>query len=153
MEKPVSTALFLIATVIASVAVMNTVIPAVGRGSSAILVSSAAASSRIKTDIEIVFASGDTTTDQLFFWVKNVGTEKIMGIDLSDFFLESPTAIKRIPYNSGAEYWTYSIENGTQWHQGNTIKVTVELTAVETGLNTLKFIVPNGGSASKEFSV
>ena len=145
--------MFIIASVIAAVAVMNAVIPAVGRGSSAILQSSAGASSRIKTDIRIVFATGDTGSDQITFWIKNVGLERIKAIDQSDLFLNTPTAVKRIPYNSAGENWTYTVENGVDWVQGVTVKVTVQLTQVTTGLYTIKFIVPNGGSADKEFSV
>ena len=139
MERAIAAALFLIATVIASVAVMNTVIPAVGRGSSAMIASSAGASSRIKTEVKIVFATGATSTDQVTFWVKNVGREKIKAIDKSDLFLTTPTEVKRIPYNSGAENWTYTVENGTDWVEGITIKATVTLTTVTEGLYSISF--------------
>ncbi len=133
---------------------MNTVIPAVGRGSSAILVASAGASNRIKTDVKIVFASGSASSTEMTLWMKNVGPEKVTAIDQSDLFLTTPTEVKRIPYNSGAEYWTYTVEDGgSDWIQGVTVKVTITLLSVATGTYSVNFIVPNGSSATKDFSV
>ena len=153
MEKTVATALFLIATVIAAVAVMNAVMPAVGRGTSALVAASNAASSQLKTDVKIVFATGDTTSNQITFWMKNVGAEKVRAIDKSDLFLTTPTTVSRIPYDEGTEFWTYSMENGTDWVQGVTVKVTIQLTSVAAGSYAINFIVPNGSSATREFSV
>ena len=153
MEKTVATALFLIATVIAAVAVMNTVMPAVGRGTSALVGASNAAASQLKTDVKIVFATGDSSTNQITFWVKNVGAEKVRAIDKSDLFLTTPTTVSRIPYGDGTEFWTYSMENGTDWVQGVSVKVTIHLTSVTAGLYAINFIVPNGSSATREFSV
>lgn len=154
MEKAITTALLVIASVVAAVALMNAVYPAVTRGSGALLESSGIVAERVRTDIEIVFVAGNTSTNQVTLWVKNVGSETVLGIEKSDLFLKTPTEIKRIPYNSGTERWTYALEDGaTNWQKAVTLKVTVDLTSLGTGLYEVRLIVPNGASAEKQFSV
>ena len=141
-------------------ALVNAVIPAVGRSSGALLTANTAASERIKTDIDVVLAYGDTVSDQIVFWPKNVGTETIAAIDQSDVFLESPSATVRIPHWNGEglsppDYWVYALENGSTWTQAVTAKVTLHMVAtkVATGVHTVKMAVPNGVSAEKEFGI
>ena len=124
------------------------------------ITANAAVSDRIKTDIDVVLAYGDTVSDQIVFWPKNVGTQTISAIDQSDIFLKSPSATVRVPYWNGGgspppDYWVYTLENGSAWTQAVTVKVTLHMaaTTVATGLHTVKMAVPNGVSAEKEFSI
>ena len=103
--------------------------------------------------MDVVFASGESGGTEILVWIKNVGAEKITTIEQSDLFLKTPTEVERLHYNSGGEYWTYVIENGTEWLQGNTIKVTATVTTVEAGLHSFRFIVHNGEGASQDFSI
>lgn len=154
MEKAITTALLLIASVVAAVALINAVYPSVSRGSGALVESSGRAAERVRTDIDIIFATGDTSTNEVIFWVKNVGLETIFKVDESDIFLTTPSGVKRIPYNSGTEHWTFSIEGeAQQWTKAVTINVVVTLTSLPTGLYEIQFTVPNGVLAKKEFSV
>lgn len=153
MDKVITTALLVIASIIAALALINAVVPAVSQSSSALVTANAAASDRIRTDIEIVHAYGNATTEKIVVWVKNIGTAKIAPIESTDVFLTTPTTVKRIPHGSGTEYWTYTIENGTAWTQTVTIKITLNMTDVTTGVHSVIITVPNAVSAQKEFSV
>ena len=51
MEKAITSGLLIIASVVAAIALINAVIPALGKSSSALITANAAASDRIKTDI------------------------------------------------------------------------------------------------------
>ncbi|MBI4282196.1 MAG: hypothetical protein HY672_01745 [Chloroflexi bacterium] len=154
MEKAITTALLLIASVVAAVALINAVYPSVSRGSGALVESSGRAAERVRTDIDIVFATGDTSTNEVVFWVKNVGVESIFKIDESDLFLTTPSGVKRIPYSSGTEHWTFSFEGDAQkWTRAVTIKIVVTLTSLPEGLYDIQFTVPNGVMAKKEFSI
>ena len=160
MERAISAGLFLIAGVAAAMALINAVIPAVGKSSSALLVANAAASDRLRTDIEIVFASGNTTSNEIIFWVKSVGSETIPAIKESDVFLTTPTTVGRIPHWDGTggappDYWDYVIENGTKWSQAITVKVTLHMVTagVSAGIHELRMAVHNGVNAEKEFSI
>lgn len=164
MEKAISTALFVIAAVIASMALINAVVPALGRSSSALVVANAAAAERVKTDPRIVFAAGDPAANTVTAWVKNVGSYTIPVIDQSDIFLISSGSTKRIQWASagdctgliagGTECWEYAFEgDAASWSRGKTIKVTLRLNTIDTGVNTVRMAVPNGIVAEQEFSV
>ena len=73
MEKAITTGLFIIASVVATIALINAVIPALGKSSSALVSANSAASDRIRTDIEILHATGDTSANTVTLWVKNIG--------------------------------------------------------------------------------
>jgi len=156
MEKAITTALMVIASVIAAMALINAVMPAMGKSASALVTANGTAADRIKTDIAIVHAAGDATADEIKVWVKNIGTERIRPIKSSDVFLTAPTAVTRLPYVSGctSECWDYSIEGGgTDWIQAVTVKFTLK-TTVNTGTTyNVSVSVANSVEADKDFSV
>jgi flagellar protein FlaG len=159
MEKAITTALLVIASIIAAIALTNSVLPAVGRSTGAVLTSSAEVAGRVKTDLSIVFASGNTSSTEITYWTKNVGLQEILGADKSDLFLTTPTVIKRIDHlascsSESPDCWSYSFEGGaTNWIQATTIRVSVRLITLTTGQHTVRFVVPNGVSAEKVFSI
>ena len=156
MEKTITTALLVIASIVASVALINAVIPAAGRGSGALLVANSDAADRIKTDVDIVFASGNTTGDTITFWIKNVGSKIIKPVAESDIILTTPSTILRVPYTGSATQdprWDYTIANGTEWSQAVTLEVTLHLSSGSTGLHKINMSVYNGVNAEKEFSI
>ena len=153
MEKAITTGLLTIASIVAVMALINAVIPAIGKSSGALLNANSEASDRIRTDIEIIHASGDTGTNKVTLWVKNIGSTKIEPITANDIILTTPTEVKRLPYGSGGEYWEYTIENGSEWTQAVTVKITLNLTSVTTGTYSVTVAVYNSVSDSKDFSV
>ena len=155
MQGVISTALLLIASVIAATALINAVLPAANKSSGALLAANSVAADRIKTDIEIIHASGNDTSDKITLWVKNIGTKNIAPISASDVILTTPSDVLRLPYVSGctSECWDYSIEgSGSDWKQSVTVKFTL-LTSVTTGVYTITLSVVNAVSAVKDFSV
>ena len=157
MEKSITTALLVIASIVATLALINVMLPAAGKGSGALLAANTAAADRIKTDTEIVFVSGNTGDSEVVFWVKNIGSKTIRPIKESDVFLTTPTTINRVPYtgeSAGNPYWTYSIEGGeTEWTPATTVKFTISVTSLATGLHRLTVAVYNAVRSEKEFSV
>ena len=156
MEKTITTALLVIASIVAAVALINALIPAAGKGSGALVAANEVAANRIKTDVEIVFATGNTGDSKIIFWAKNVGSNTIQPIEESDIFLTTPTTIQRIPYGapSGTPYWDYVIEDGASaWTQAATVKVTLNMVSVATGLHQVTITVYNAVSTEKDFSI
>lgn len=160
MDKAITSALLIIASVIAAMALINAVIPAIGKSSGALVTANAAAADRIRTDIEIVHVASDTSSgseDQIIVWVKNIGLTNISPIESGDVFLTTPTEVKRLSHGSGsgAEYWDYTIENGTEWTQTVTVKMTLHLdnASVTAGGYNVIVNVYNSVNASKDFSV
>ena len=155
MQGVISTALLLIASVIAATALINAVLPAANKSSGALLAANSVAADRIKTDIEIVHASGNDASDKITLWVKNIGTKNIAPISASDVILTTPSDILRLPYVSGCsnECWDYLVEDsGSDWKQSVTVKFTLS-TSVTTGVYTITLSVVNAVSAVKDFSV
>ena len=155
MQGVITTALLLIASVIAATALINAVLPAANKSSGALLAANSVAADRIRTDIEIVHASGNDTSNKITLWVKNIGTKNIVPISASDVILTTPSDILRLPYVSGcsSECWDYLVEDsGSDWKQSVTVKFTLS-TSVTTGVYSITLSVVNAVSAVKDFSV
>ena len=156
MEKAISSGLLIIASVVAALALINAVIPALGKSSSALVNANAAASDRIKTDIEIVHATGDSSAKTVTVWVKNIGTITIEDITASDIFLDTPSSVSRLSYTSGcvSDCWDYALEGGaTDWKNTETVKFTLTLSSLSSGVYSVRVSVFNGVSADKDFSI
>ena len=160
MDKVLVTTLLTMAAVVAAVMVVNTMLPALGRSTSAVLSSSSAASERLKTDTEIIHVATNTSGSPkiVYTWVKNVGGAEITAIDSSDLFFKTATTFDRLSYDASpscsSPCWSYSIEGGdTIWRPGATLKVTINLTTLDTGDYLVRFVTHNAVSAEKEFTV
>ncbi len=156
MDKVLVTTLLTMAAVVAAVMVVNTMLPALGRSTSAVLSSSTAASDRLKTDTEIIHIATDTATFKVYAWIKNTGASEITAIDSGDLFYKTSTTFDRLTYNASActDCWSYSIEGGgTAWNPGDTIKVTLHLTTLPTGNYLVRFVTRNAVVSEKEFTV
>ena len=66
--------MLVIASLIAAIALINAVLPATGKSASALTTANSEAAKRIKTDIDVIYASGNTS-GTITIWVKNVGTQ------------------------------------------------------------------------------
>ena len=169
MDKVIASVLLIIAAVVTSVVVVNAVYPAVTQGAGSLTSATNRMSNRLESQVAIIQATGelnsshvwvDTNSDgdfDIYLWVKNVGTPRIDAISESDLFLGPVGNCVRGPYTDYAggvkPYWTYGIENGTDWSQGDTIKVTVHYSSSQaTGTYWSKFLIPNGISDELTFS-
>ncbi len=160
MDKAITSGLLIIASVIASIALINAVIPAMSKSSGALVTANSEAADRIRTDIEVIHVASDTSSgseDQVIVWVKNIGLNTIKPIESGDVFLTTPSTVKRLSHgsSSGSEYWDYTIENGTAWTQTVTVKMTLHLAdgSVTAGGYNVIVNVYNSVNASKDFSV
>ena len=157
MGKVITTALLIMASVVAALALINAVLPALGKSTSALATANSEAASRIKTDIEIIYSTGDTS-GTVTAWAKNVGTQAIKSIKDSDVIIIKPSAaggVKRISYVAGrsSECWDFTIEDSkTDWTSAVTVKFTLT-TTVTSGSYTISIAAPNGVTAIKDFSV
>ena len=170
MEKVVATTLLIIASVVAAMALINAVLPALGKSSSALTTANKNAAERIKTDIDVVHATGDTS-GTITVWVKNVGDQVIRSVKDSDVIITKPAAaggVKRLSYVSGcssecwdftyvsgcsSECWDFTIEDSaSDWTTAVTVKFTLT-TSVTSGSYSVSVAAPNGVTADKDFSV
>ncbi len=96
MEKAITSAILIIASIVAVMALINAVIPAAGKSSGALLMANAEAADRISTDIEIIHASGNATTNKITVWVKNIGNKNIVPVTASDIIVTMPSDVIRL---------------------------------------------------------
>ena len=170
MEKVLSTVLLVVASIVTVVMVINAVYPAVGMSTSSLSSASAKAADKVKSQINIIHATGelnsngtwqDTNSDgkfNIFIWVKNTGTVTIEDMKSGDVFIGSAgnwERIANVEYAQGSlPNWDYVIENGSQWGQANTIEITLSYTSpLPPGEYRIKVIIPNGISDEIDFGM
>ena len=151
MDKAIVTVLMIIAGVICSLVVFNAVYPAINRGASALNSISSNVDDRIKSKVEIVETA--SSGNDIYIWVKNVGSSRITAIEESDVFFGQTGATERIPYGSGSTYWDYTIENNSEWVHTATVKITIHLSGSPSGNYYVKIVIPNGISDVHQFSI
>ncbi len=160
----------MVAAMVSLILVVNAADAVVTRSSGAVVSAAGQIDDRIKSQIRIVHATGeldkngawqDTNSDgdfDIFLWVKNVGVTRISAVTDSDLFLGQQGNFSRIKHQGEAggvkPYWQYSVENGTEWAQSDTIKVTVHYsTTLATGIYLVKLVIPNGVFDELTFSM
>ena len=170
MEKTIITVLLILAGTVGAVLVINAVFPALGQSSAAVVSMTDTVSDRVRSQVEIIHVTGeldgdgvfqDTNADgyfNVFVWVKNVGSSRIMAIDESDVFFGEVGDFNRIPYVNDARgslpSWTMSLENDTEWVPTATLKITVYFSSpLSSGTHFLKVVIPNGISDEFTFSM
>ena len=156
MEKVITTSLIIIASLVAAMALINAVLPALGKSSGALATANSAAAKRIKTDIDVIHSTGNTSTNIVTVWVKNVGAQVISTVKDSDIILTKPDgSVTRFTYTPGcsSECWDYTLEDSAPaWTTSVTVKITIA-TTVAAGSYSVSVAAPNGVSADKDFSV
>ena len=138
--------------------VFSNVFPMINRSSQTLVTMADDLDNRMETSINIVHASATSNRHTIYIWVKNIGTNRVDDITASDVFLGPQGNFVRIPYSTeaGGTYpqWSYTIENGTEWKTGATVKITVTYSSSpDAGTYYVKFVIPNGIAAEYFFSM
>jgi archaellum component FlaF (FlaF/FlaG flagellin family) len=158
LDKTITTALLIIAGIICSIFLFNSVYPMISRSSAAMVSMTDKIDDRMQTQVDIVHAASTEDRLTVYIWVKNVGSSRIYDIEQSDVFLGPEGNFVRIPHSDTAEgsypQWTYGIENDTEWKTGATVKITVTYDiAPASGTYFVKVVIPNGIAAEYYFSM
>lgn len=167
MDKVITSMLLIIAAIVATVVVVNAVLPSVQRTSSDIAAASDVVGRRLRSDVRIVETAGVVGEDFVQIWAKNVGASNIPSLEKIDVFFGETTDFERIGYDEedtcpnpsppprSENCWQYVLENDTEWAPFATLRITVYLTYnLETGKDYVSTIVlPNGLIASKVFTL
>ncbi|MCB8980480.1 MAG: hypothetical protein H6657_23965 [Ardenticatenaceae bacterium] len=161
MDKTITTAFMIIISIVASVMVFNSLYPAIQQSSDAMVNMKSRLDDRMKSQIEVVHASGELNSSgawqdangdgrfNVFFWTKNIGSNRISAMDHVDVFFGPEGDFTRIPHQSTAggsfPYWTYTLVNDTNWNPTATLEITIHFGGVlASGRYYIKVITPNG---------
>ena len=167
MDKVITTMLLIMAAVVATVVVVNSVLPSIQRTSSDIATASDVVGTRLRSDVKIIEATGIAGQDTVKIWAKNVGAADIPSLDKIDVFFGPTGNFQRITYDPAStcpnpsppprtqSCWQYTLENDTKWAPFATLRITVYLTYnLQAGTEYISTIVlPNGLSAGKTFKL
>jgi hypothetical protein len=138
--------------------VFNSVYPMINRSSQAMSSMAETVDERMKSRINIVHAANSAGRTEVYLWIKNVGTQRIVEIEKSDLFFGPEGDFDRIPHVSDAgglkPNWGYELANDTEWGTSATLKITISYESDPgTGTYFAKFIIPNGISDDFYFSM
>jgi hypothetical protein len=158
VDKAITTALLIIAGVVCMIFVFNSVYPMINRSSQAMSSMADTVDERMKSRINIVHAANSATREEVYLWIKNVGSQRILGIEESDVFFGLENNFVLVPYVTdapeGSPWWEFSLVNDTEWGTSATIKITIHFDS-DPGEGTYftKFIIPNGIADDYYFSM
>lgn len=158
MDKIITTALLIVASMVMAVALFNIAYPAIVRGGDAIASMVDRADERIRSQIVIVHAaaewhdgapqdlngSGDI---EAVIWVKNVGDTRIAAVERLDLFFGTEGNFMRIPHASesvAGPYWQATVENASEWTPTATLRITLHNAPLHAGRQFVKVIAPSG---------
>jgi flagellar protein FlaG len=150
VDKAVTTALLIIAGVVCMIFVFNSVYPMVNRSSQAMVSMAEKVDERMKSRINIVHAANSANRTTVYLWAKNIGAQRIIGIEDCDLFFGQEGDFERIPYQGEVDEvtyprWDYNLENDDEWLTSATLKLTISFSS-DPGAGTYfaKLIIPNG---------
>lgn len=159
----------MLAGIVSMMLMFNAIFPAIGRSSSALVGAASIMDDRIQSQISIVHATAelnssgswvDTNSDgdfDVFVWIKNVGSSRIVDIGKSDVIFGQQGSFRRLPYigDAGATkpYWSSNLTSASEWMPSTTMTVTLHYsTTLTTGTYWAKIAIPNGVTVEKYFS-
>jgi len=156
----ITTAMFLIAAVIAAAILLNAVFPVIYTMAGTFSQSSREADSRIRTDFKIINTYAKSGTAQI--WMKNIGNNRIAYADInqSDVFIGVPGNFETVPKKVGSlggNGWNYEVvsDTNTYWDSAETLHMTVASAKIPTSVGSVvyfQFVSVNGVVRSTEFT-
>lgn len=141
MDKAITTSVLIVISMVLALVLFNAAYPAITRGSDAITSMAHREIDSMKSQVTIIHAAAeldsngqwqDTNDDDqfdAFIWIKNVGAMTIDAVDSTDIFFGQEGNFVRIANQADAgghyPYWTWAVENGTEWTPTATVKITI----------------------------
>lgn len=155
-----TTALFLIASIIAAAVLINAVFPVIYTMTGTFSSSSHEADQRLRTDFKIIETyAGTSGTD---IWIKNLGTNRISPTEInqSSVFIGAPGDFESITKKTGdlgGNGWDYAILDDTNayWDPAETLHISVESSKIPIANGEVvyfQFVTGKGVARSLEFT-
>lgn len=155
MDKTIITTLLVIAGVIVSVLAFNTIYPAVIESSDTLTNRQRRINERLNSQIEIIHAAKASGYDDVVtIWVKNIGANRISPVENCDLFFGPEGNYSRIPHGIGEGFWSYTVENDSDWDPAATVRITAELdySLIDGERYFVKFVTSRGVDDEYYFS-
>lgn len=161
MDKAITTALLIVISMVMALMLFNVAYPAVIEGGDSMRNMANRAEQEMKSDVTIIHTAAeldntgwwqDTNGNgdfEVFVWVKNTGSLRIIALEFLDIFFGPDGAFMRIPSQANANglypYWTWEVEGGTEWTPAATLRIAIHYEfPLATGHYFIKVTTPNG---------
>ncbi len=161
MDKTITTAMFIVVSLIMALMLFNVAYPAVLQGGDAITSMTDRTEERMRSQISVIHAAGELDSSgwwqdangngdfEVFIWAKNVGSTRIIALGQMDVFFGPEGNFARIPNQAEAggsyPYWTWELENASEWTPTATLKIAVHyLFPLTPNRFYVKLTTPNG---------
>jgi archaellum component FlaG (FlaF/FlaG flagellin family) len=157
VQDTISTAILIIAVVVATTVVINAVYPAVMSAAGSVKSTAGDADSRSKTAVTISTYSFSPDYSRLTIWMKNSGREDIADPDAIRVYYGDDTGAMK-------NYHVYTCQLfaadplKTSWGPGETLEISFgeDLTAElphDSGIHRIKVVLPNGATSETTFTI
>jgi flagellar protein FlaG len=158
MEKAIATVMLTVAGIVAILAVINAMMPAISRTNASIVATADSVDSRISTDIEIIHVSGTDGSPDVEAWTKNTGASRIAPIEKLDVFFGPEDAFVHVPRGEvgcTSPCWYYVLENDTVWNPTSTLHIVLDAGSNLAAGTTyyIKVVAPNGITDARFFTI
>jgi flagellar protein FlaG len=160
-QNTITTAILIIAGVIAAAALINAMFPAVYGFSGSVSSVSEASGDQMKTDFTIISEGLDpSVSSTLHVYVKNTGRLIIASSNLAktDVYFGNGTNLYKCKYDASSPSWQYSIQDGNgdqHWNPGETLDVAISAVNYDfmADRQIVRLVAYNGVTAGEEFTL
>ena len=162
VSEVIGTALIMIATVVAAVALINAVFPSIYSVSDSISAVTGNVNNQMKSEFMFIYESPDQSGNNLTAWVKNTGETQVAANELndSDLFISNSNGVMQMANLNSSKQpsWTYTIENSNgdgQWDPGETLEINLVTNQpfVQGSSYTTRLVMYNGAYCEGYFTV
>jgi flagellar protein FlaG len=160
-QDALTNAILIIASIIATIALVNAVYPSLFTATDSIGSVSGTASDRVKTDVKITMSS-QPNASALFVWAKNVGSTNVPAskIAYTDVYFGDPGSVSRAETDEGAPFhWSHvldDLDEDGNWGPGETLQILVSDTDgsyLTEGTHNLEMVLYNSVSVKDTITI
>jgi flagellar protein FlaG len=160
-QETISSAILIIAAIIATVALVNAVYPSLYTATDSVGSVSSTASDRVKTELKITMSS-QPNASALFVWVKNAGSTKILASNIAytDVYFGDRGNVSRVRSGVSDPYhWSYTLDDVSgdgNWGPGETMQIMItdpDASHLTTGIHVVKLVLYNTASVEDTVTI
>jgi len=161
VQETISSAVLIIAAIIATVVLVNAIYPSLFRTTDTVGSVSDTANNRVNTELKVAMTSQPNATS-LSAWVKNVGSVEIPAARMAytDVYFGDPGSMARADSAGSAAYhWSYTLDDvdgDGDWGPGETARFLITDAAAShltAGTHDLKIVLYNSASAEEAVTI
>jgi len=160
-QEVISSAILIIAAIIATVALVNVIYPSLFTATDSVHSVSGTASDRVQTDVRIAM-TGQPNASALYVWAKNVGSTKIPASQIvytDVYFGDNGSMARAETGGQAAFHWSYALDDldgDGSWGPGETLQLLISdagSSHLTGGTHDMKLVFYNSASVTDTITI